>query len=107
MSEGISPPEAARELLIRREARRSLAKYAEIIAPDITPARHHRLLLDKLEAAERGDITRLMIFMPPGSAKSTYASILFPPWYLGRNPQKSVIGASHAGELAERFGRRV
>lgn len=48
-----------------------------------------------------------MVFMPPGSAKSTYGSVLFPPWYLGRNPQKSVIGASHAGELAEKFGRRV
>lgn len=107
MSDGISPQEAARELLIRREARRSLLSYTSIIAPDITPARHHRLLLDKLEAVERGDILRLMIFMPPGSAKSTYASILFPPWYLGRNPEKSVIGASHAGELAERFGRRV
>jgi predicted phage terminase large subunit-like protein len=107
LSDGFSPQQAARELLIRREARRSLASYTSIIAPDITPARHHRLLLDKLEAVERGDILRLMIFMPPGSAKSTYASILFPPWYLGRNPEKSVIGASHAGELAERFGRRV
>jgi predicted phage terminase large subunit-like protein len=38
---------------------------------------------------------------------STYASILFPPWFLGRNPKRSIIGASHAGELAERFGRRV
>ena len=48
-----------------------------------------------------------MLFLPPGSAKSTYASILFPAWYLGRNNGKSVIGASHSGELAERFGRRV
>jgi predicted phage terminase large subunit-like protein len=99
--------EAARELILRLQAQQSLPSYIEVIAPDTVPARHHRLLLDKLEAIERGEITRLMIFMPPGSAKSTYASILFPPWYLGRNPASSVIGASHAGELAERFGRRV
>ena len=45
--------------------------------------------------------------MPPGSAKSTYTSIVFPAWYLGRHPQGSVIAASHTEELAERFGRRV
>ena len=48
-----------------------------------------------------------MIFMPPGHAKSTYASVLFPPWYLGRNPAKQLIGASHTAEFAESFGRRV
>lgn len=48
-----------------------------------------------------------MLFLPPGSAKSTYASVLFPAWYLGRNQAKSIIGASHSGELAERFGRKV
>ncbi|MCC7017889.1 MAG: terminase, partial [Rhodospirillales bacterium] len=48
-----------------------------------------------------------MVFMPPGSAKSTYASILFPAWYLGRNPDKHVLASSHTTELAERFGRRV
>lgn len=55
----------------------------------------------------RGEIDRLAIFMPPGSAKSTYASALFPPWYLAQNPAKSVIAASHTAELAERWGRRV
>lgn len=95
------------ELQLRRRARLSLQSYIEVIAPDTVPAWHHQLLLSYLERVERGDITRLMIFMPPGSAKSTYASVLFPPWFLGRNPERSVIGASHAGELAERFGRRV
>jgi predicted phage terminase large subunit-like protein len=103
----ITPQQAAAELIIRIDAQRSLQKCIAILQPDIVPAAHHRLLLDKLEAVERGEISRLMIMMPPGSAKSTYASILFPPWFLGRNPQKSIIGASHAGDLAERFGRRV
>jgi predicted phage terminase large subunit-like protein len=65
------------------------------------------LLLDKLEAVERGDIDRLMVLMPPGSAKSTYVSTLFPPWYLARHPDHAVVAASHTAELAERFGRRV
>jgi predicted phage terminase large subunit-like protein len=106
-SPSLSPQQAAMELLARRTARRSLVEFIELVSPDTKPAAHHRLLLEHLEAVEAGVITRLMIFMPPGSAKSTYASILFPPWFLGRNPERSVIGASHAGELAERFGRRV
>lgn len=48
-----------------------------------------------------------MVFMPPGSAKSTYASVLFPPWILAQNPKLTIIAASHTVELAERFGRRV
>jgi predicted phage terminase large subunit-like protein len=103
----ITPQQAAAELILRIDAQRSLQKCIAILQPDTVPAAHHRLLLDKLEAVERGEISRLMVMMPPGAAKSTYASILFPPWFLGRNPDKSIIGASHAGELAERFGRRV
>jgi hypothetical protein len=39
----------------------------------LQPAAHHRLLLQHLEAIGRGSIDRLMVLMPPGSAKSTYA----------------------------------
>lgn len=60
-----------------------------------------------LEEVERGDKKKVMLCMPPGSAKSKYTSELFPPWYLGKNPEHSVIAASHTQELAERFGRRV
>jgi predicted phage terminase large subunit-like protein len=52
-------------------------------------------------------LDRLAVFMPPGAAKSTYASILFPPWYLAHNPGHSVIAASHTADLAAKWGRRV
>lgn len=45
--------------------------------------------------------------MPPGAAKSTYASILYTPWHLAQRPSDNVIAASHTAELAEKFGRRV
>lgn len=38
---------------------------------------------------------------------STYGSVAFASWYLGRHPNRCVIAASHTQELAERFGRRV
>jgi predicted phage terminase large subunit-like protein len=71
------------------------------------PARHHLLLLDRLERLTIGEIDRLAVFMPPGSAKSTYASILFPPWYLAHRPDHCIIAASHTAELAEKWGRKV
>lgn len=48
-----------------------------------------------------------MLFLPPGSAKSTYGSVLFPPWYLAQGAHRSIIAASHTAELAERWGRKV
>jgi predicted phage terminase large subunit-like protein len=71
------------------------------------PAAHHRLLIEKLEAVARGEIQRLAVFMPPGSAKSTYASVLFPPWLLQARRGWNVLAASHTTELAEKWGRRV
>lgn len=103
----ISPKEAAQELLNRRIARRGIAQFIDYMALGFAPARHHSYLISKLEAVERGEIKRLMVFMPPGSAKSTYASVVFPAWYLGRNPTNSVIHGSHTTELAERWGRRI
>jgi hypothetical protein len=45
-----------------------------------------------------------MVMLPPGSGKSTYVSVLFPPWWLANHPDKSILAASHSEELAERFG---
>lgn len=91
----------------RRGARKSLLAFTEYTNPAYIGANHHRLICDKLEAVERGEIDRLMIFMPPRHGKSELASRRFPAWYLGRNPEKSIIAASYNSELAGDFGRTV
>jgi len=96
---------AAAELLKRRALRGSLPEWCRHCG--FEPAAHHLLLLDKLTAVSRGEIDRLAVFMPPGSAKSTYASVLFPPWYLAQHSADAVIAASHTQELADHWGRRV
>jgi hypothetical protein len=60
-----------------------------------------------LEAVERGDIDRLMIFMPPRHGKSELASKRFPAWCLGRNPTRQIIAAAYNSDLANDFGRNV
>jgi hypothetical protein len=91
----------------RRAARASLTPFIDSVQPGYAFAAHHRLIIDELEALERAETERLMLFLPPGSAKSTYASVLFPAWFAGRNPGKALMAVSHTAELAERFGRRV
>lgn len=70
-------------------------------------AQHHRLICEKLEAVERGEIDRLMIFMPPRHGKSELASKRFPAWCLGRKPKRQIIAASYNSDLASDFGRNV
>lgn len=91
---------------LRHRCAGGLATYAGEVL-QVTPARHHVLLCDALEQIERREIDLLVVSMPPGSAKSSYGSIAFPAWYLGRHPEHRIIAASHTAELAERFGRRV
>ena len=71
------------------------------------PAGHHQIICSKLEAVARGEIKRLMLFMPPRHGKSELASRKFPAWYLGLNPNKQIITASYSDELATDFGRDV
>ncbi len=65
------------------------------------------MIADRLEAVERGEIDRLMIFMPPRHGKSELASKRFPAWCLGRNPARQIIAASYNSDLASDFGRNV
>lgn len=77
-------------------------------------ARHLALLAEYLEEVERyvtsggaEGIGRLMVNMPPRHWKSTTVSVLFPGWFLGRNPDKRVIVTSYNGSLAMGFSRRT
>src|SRR3974390_3854587 len=92
-------------LLKRRKLKKAFSAGAKLYG--VTPAKHHRLLMAKLIRVRRGEIQRLAVFMPPGSAKSTYSSVLFPAWYLARHPTHAILAASHTSELAEKWGRPV
>jgi predicted phage terminase large subunit-like protein len=68
---------------------------------------HLRILVQVLERVERGELDRVIICMPPRHGKSMTTSQLFPAWYLGRHPDRSIIASSYGQELASDFGRRV
>lgn len=70
-------------------------------------AAHHELILRKLQGVEDGSVPNLMLLLPPGSAKSTYADVVFVPWYMARRGRRNVILASYASDIAAKQGRRA
>lgn len=100
------PPQ---EKLEQERIRNDLAAWARSVMErsGFEPAAHHLLLISELERLTRGEIDRLMVLMPPGSAKSTYASLIFPAWWFIKHPSSAVIAASHTADLALHFGRAV
>lgn len=126
MSSALAIPRhvAADELLRRRRARVSMVDYARYIevpgAPlvnddeteDFAPvethlAQHHELILQATERCINRHRGRTMLFLPPGSAKSTYATVVAPTHAMGRIPGFKVIGVSYGTDLARKFGRRM
>jgi len=110
--------------LSRELARRDLVEYARRVPVPGSPmqdadessripliesaqAEHHRLILGEMQRCMQTRHGRLMIMAPPGSAKSTYATVVAPSWYLGTQPDRRVILASYGGDLARRHGRRT
>lgn len=85
----------------------SLIGYSLVQWEGYTPADHHRRIARALERVESGECKRLMISMPPRHGKSMLASEYFPAWYMGKHPDKQIIHATYAQELADGFGRKI
>jgi predicted phage terminase large subunit-like protein len=120
-----SPQAAAQEVLRRRQARASLTSYARYIEVPGAPlteddeyaetfkpvetvlARHHEIILNATQRCIERHSGRTMLFLPPGSAKSTYATVVSPTWAMGKWPGFKVIGASYGSDLMRKFGRRM
>lgn len=107
MNSHISPKEARQELAKRELARRHLSWFTKYQFEGYKENWHHKIIFNKLEAVERGEIRKLMIFVPPRHGKSEIASVNFPAWFFGRNPKKSIIAVSYNGDLAISFGRKA
>jgi hypothetical protein len=89
---------AAHELIRRRRVRLSLSEWAR--HKGFEPAKHHLLIINEIESFLASDEEVLLLFAPPGSAKSTYVSILLPSWYLASHPTHSILAATHSELLS-------
>lgn len=103
-------------LVIEREAcKRSLATFVREAWPILEPGTpyvhgwHVEAICEHLEAVTRGEISRLLINIPPGTMKSTLTSVFWPAWEWGPAgmPHIRMIGASHEAGLATRDARKM
>lgn len=69
-------------------------------------AAHHILLMEKIQRCIQTDYGRLMVLMPPGSAKTTYTSVVAPAWAMGVYPGYKVIATSFSQVPADRMSKR-
>lgn len=120
----LSYEELAQHLLNRRKARSDIVTYAGVIDVPGRPvsddpdcelfepvetnlASHHELILRGLDETSKTPYGRIMFLMPPGSAKSTYGSVVFPSKYLGEQGGRKLILGSYGADLARKMGRRT
>ena len=100
-------PDAARELLRRRQARQSLHEFVTYTHREYASNWHHRLLCRQLDRVVSGELKRLIVCMPPRHGKSEVVSRRLPAYLLGRNPNLRVLACSHTVGLAASMNRDV
>jgi predicted phage terminase large subunit-like protein len=94
------------ELRRRERARASFGDWLRGVSPDMAwDVPHLAYIRQRLEAMERGELRRLMLFLPPRHGKSQLATVRYPVWRLARNPRMSVIVGAYNQTLAETFSR--
>lgn len=92
----------------RDNLRASYYEFAKEAWPVIEPATplldnwHLGCLCEHLQAVVESQILRLVISMPPGMAKSTFATVLITPWIWTWRPAWRGIFTSYLGPLASR-----
>jgi len=66
-------------------------------------------IADHLEAVTYGDLTRLIITVPPGFMKSLLTGVFWPAWEWGPQGKASnrIIGSAHSLNLATRDSRKM
>jgi predicted phage terminase large subunit-like protein len=91
----------ALEQVAREElARRHLLDFGALVYPRFEAPPHIAYIAELLERIEAGTLRNLCVSVPVRHGKSVLCSQVFPSWYIGRHPAKSVILASHAESLA-------
>ena len=97
----------ADEAADRKEAHDDFLSFVKQMWPEFIEGSHHARIAEKFNKLASGEITRLIINMPPRHTKSEFASYFLPAWMIGKNSKLKIIQATHTAELAISFGRKT
>jgi predicted phage terminase large subunit-like protein len=95
------------QLDIQGKAKNNFINFVKYVWPEAILGAHHTKMADAFDRVARGELKRLIVNMPPRHTKSEFASYLLPAFVMGNKPKTKIIEATHTGELAVRFGRKV
>jgi len=96
-----------KQLEVLEKARNNFLDFVRYVWPAFICGPHHKIMAEKFERLVRGDLKRVVINIAPRHGKSELTSYLFLAWLMGQKPDSKIIQATHTGELAQRFGRKV
>jgi len=98
----VAPSRAVLDAILRQDLSSFIGKCFATVSPGppYLPNWHIRAIAWHLEEVRCGRIRRLIIAMPPRSLKSIAASVAFPAFILGHDPQSRIVCLSYSNELA-------
>jgi len=91
----------------RKKAMSDPIEFAKYVYPNFKVGPHHKKLAKIFQDVVEGKKKRVIINIAPRMGKSEFSSYLFPAYFLGQDPSKKIIMATHTAGLSEDFGRRV
>ncbi len=91
----------------RRSTSKSFSKFISYTKKDYEFIWFHKLICEKIEAFERKEIKKLMIFVPPQHGKSEISTRRYPAWSLGQNPNQKIGIVSYNQTIGSKFGKDI
>lgn len=88
-------------------ARRNFSDFVSYTKDDYQFNWHHKAICNKLQQFAKGEIRKLMIFVPPQHGKSQLCTRHFPAYMLGIKPKTKICVCSYSATLAESFNRDI
>jgi len=105
----LTQQEAAKYLLRLADAQENFLGFCKLLYPKWEFPDFQLELIDALDRLEKGTLgcSNLLITMPPRHAKSTFGTVLFPSYFMAKNPNRFVMSSSYNSQLATDFGRQI
>jgi len=88
-------------------AKRNFIDFVTYVKEDYKVKWFHKLIADDLTKFERGEIKKMMVLMPPQHGKSELTTRLFPPFLVGKNPNRRIALVSYNDGMSNGFNRSI
>ena len=105
----LSQAEVAKYILRLRDSQDNFLGFVKLHYPEWTLADFQLELIDTLDKLEKNTLgtNNLLITMPPRHAKSTFGTVLFPSYFMAKNPDRFIMSCSYNTQLSTDFGRQI